>query len=217
MARRAAIAIVLVAAIGIVSINTLGCDFQFSYSSISAPIGTSGEVGIRVYKDHNNCTLPNPYDYDITVLGVQVLSETAWEEIEPNVIEKWIVVSLAEEGEGYVMISKTCTKEGYEEARMPVTASVPTEDGVWAQAWSGTYPFALSEGYEVLFAVGVPVLADAVLTVDGRSMTLPEVPPMLAALTTTAAVFYTTSGDALLPLLIVGQDLFWRYDHFLGT
>jgi len=83
-----------------VGFAAFGCDFVFSYSSINAPLGTSGEVGVRVYKTHANCTLPRPYDYQLTVAGAQILGETSWQETQPNVVEKWVLLSLAEVGDG---------------------------------------------------------------------------------------------------------------------
>ncbi len=127
------IAMALAGAVGLVS---FGCDFVFSYKSITAPVGTWGEVGIRVYKTHANCTLPSPYAYDIATAGVQILEETPWREVQPNVIEKWVILSLAEVGDGFLKISKTCTKEGYEEGILPIRVTAPTSDGAWFRAWS---------------------------------------------------------------------------------
>jgi len=37
-------------------------------------------------------------------------------------------------GAGFLKISKTCSKEGYEEAGLPVTVTAGEEDGVWSEA-----------------------------------------------------------------------------------
>jgi len=186
-----------------------------SATGLEARIGTWGEVGIRVYKDHSNCTLPHPFDYDITVEGLQILSEGPWQEIQPNVIEKWLVVSLAEEGEGHLMISKDCSKEGYQEARMPVTVVAPSDGGLWAQGWKGAYPFELPEGLIVQSVFGIPMLSGADLTVGDQRLRLPSVPTELGAMVSPVRVFTTTRDGEVIPLLIVGEGLFWRYDHLL--
>ncbi|MEW5826513.1 MAG: hypothetical protein AB1778_06730 [Candidatus Bipolaricaulota bacterium] len=217
MARNVMFVVTLAAMLGLVAVGALGCDFLFSYESIAAPLGASGEIGVRVVKDHNNCSLPDPYDYDITVSGVQILAQTPWTEVQRNVIETWLMISLAEEGEGYVMVSKTCSKEGYEEARMPVTILPATDDGAWAQAWGGTYPFSVPSTGDVLHRVGAPAYSDGVLTVGGHTLTLSDVPSGLEQESSPVVVFYLVDGDAMSPLLIVGPSWFWRYDHLLAS
>ncbi|HEU68166.1 MAG TPA: hypothetical protein ENN53_02935, partial [Candidatus Acetothermia bacterium] len=179
MKRRFLLVVVLVG--GAVGFTALGCEFMFSYRSLTAPLGASGEVGIRVVKTHANCTLPNPYDYQLSARGVQVLGETSWTEVQPNVIEKWVLISLAEVGDGYLKVSKTCTKEGYEEGLLPITVTAPAPDGVWAQAWNGTYPFTLPEGYAVASVVGTAVVKDGVVVLEGRTFALPSVPAGMAS------------------------------------
>ncbi|QAA75881.1 MAG: hypothetical protein BIP78_0113 [Candidatus Bipolaricaulis sibiricus] len=208
------IAMALAGAVGLVS---LGCDFVFSYKSITAPVGTWGEVGIRVYKTHANCTLPSPYAYDITTAGVQILDETPWNEVQPNVIEKWVILSLAEVGDGLLKISKTCTKEGYEEGILPIRVTAPTADGAWFQAWSGTYPFESPVGYTLASVVGDASLNGDVLSVGGVSLALPTVPQMLAGRTVSVRLFYVMRDGKPFPLLIVGEGLFWRYDALLSA
>lgn len=215
MRRMPVMGVLAVLCVALIGGTALGCEFLFSYRSIEAPIGTWGEVGIRVHKDHSNCTLPHPFDYDITVKGLQILSETPWQEIQRNVIEKWLVVSLAEEGEGYLMISKDCSKEGYQEARMPVTVGAPNDGGAWAQAWNGSYPFELPEGSIVQSAFGIPTLSGADLAVGDERLRLPSVPTELGEAVSPVRVFMTTRDGEVIPLLIVGEGLFWRYDHLL--
>lgn len=200
---------------GAVGFTALGCDFLFSYKSITAPLGTSGEVGIRVYKTHANCTLPAPYDYGLSTAGVQILGETPWKEIQPGVIEKWVLLSLAEVGDGHLKVFKTCTKEGYEEGVLPIQVTAPTSDGAWAQAKAGTYPFSPPEGYTVAALSGTGTVKDGVLSVEGMSLPLPTVPPTLAGRSLPLQVYYVTRDGTPFPLLLVGDGLFWRYDPLL--
>lgn len=202
----------LAGAVGLVS---LGCDFVFSYKSITAPVGTWGEVGIRVYKTHPNCTLPNPYDYQLSAEGVQILGQTPWTEVQPNVIEKWVLLSLAEVGEGYLKVSKTCTKEGYEAGLLPISVTAPAGDGAWTQAWNGTWPFDPPREGTVGSVVGNATLRGDVLSVGGVSVTLPTVPPAVGNPTLPVRLFYMTLDGKPFPLLIVSKGLFWRYDHLL--
>ena len=101
-----------------ITLSAAACQFSFNYTEITAPLGTVGEIGVRVQKDHNNCTLPSMDDYQFAWENIQVLGETAWEGIGPDLYERWFQVSLSEIGDGYLMISKDCTKEGYEEAKV---------------------------------------------------------------------------------------------------
>lgn len=210
--RPLAIATVMAGVVGLVS---FGCDFVFSYKSVTAPVGTWGEVGIRVYKTHANCTLPNPYDYQLSAKGVQILDQAPWREVQPNVIEKWVLLSLAEVGDGDLKVSKACTKEGYEEGVLPISITAPTADGAWTQAWNGTWPFDPPGEYTVSSVVGDAVVSGDVLSVGGISLTLPNVPPALVGSTLPVRLFYVTLDGQPFPLLIVSEGLFWRYDHLL--
>jgi len=164
-----------------------------------------------VVKTHANCTLPNPYDYELSAQGVQVLSETAWTEVQPNVIEKWVLISLAEVGDGYLKVLRPARREGV----LPITVTAPAPDGVWAQAWNGTFPFTLPEGYAVASVAGTATVKDGVLNLDGRTFALPSVPPGIAGPTAAVRLFYTTKDGKPFPLLLVGEGLFWRYDPLL--
>ncbi|MEN3009785.1 MAG: hypothetical protein ABDI20_02175 [Candidatus Bipolaricaulaceae bacterium] len=206
----------LLVLVGTLSSGVLGCNFVFSYDRIVAPLGTWGEVGIRVYKTHTKCTLPSPDAYKITVERAQILSQTPWREIQPSVLEKWLVLSLAQEGEGYLKIAKTCTREGYEEAVLPLRVTAPAAGGPWETAWTGTYPFAPPAEGEVLFVQGPAVLEEEKLTVAGNLFFLPEALPSLAF--SEARLFYLVlpSGEAR-PLLLVAAGVFWRFDHLWPT
>ncbi len=207
--------LIVVSVAGLAGVAALGCDFVFSYSSLSAPLGTWGEVGVRVAKTHANCTLPNPYAYDISVSGVQILGETPWTDVQPNVIEKWVLLSLAEIGNGYLKVSKTCSKAGYEEGVLPVRIGAPAADGVWAKAWNGTYPFDPPAGYTVSSITGEATVKGTTLIVGRINLALPATPPALLGRTLPVRLYYVTKDGKPFPLLIVGEGLFWRYDPVL--
>ena len=98
--------------IGIIlaSIPALACEFSFNYERIEAPVGTEGEIGVRVEKTHNRCTMPDTLDYQFDWEHIQVLGETDWEETKTGVYEKWFLVSLSSPGEGFLKISRTYSK-----------------------------------------------------------------------------------------------------------
>jgi hypothetical protein len=112
----------------IVAFPALACEFSFNYDRIEAPIGTVGEIGVRVEKTHLRCTMDDSLDYQFDWEGIQILGETDWEEIGPQLYEKWFQVSLSSIGEGFLKISKDCSKEGYEEAVLPITVTKGYEE-----------------------------------------------------------------------------------------
>jgi len=201
-------------AVTMAAVGASACDFFFSYTEVTAPIGTYGEIGVRVQKTHNNCTLSSMDDYELAWENVQILGSTEWEEVGPNLYERWFQVSLSEIGEGYLMVSKDCTKEGYQEAILPITVLDPDEGGIWEQASGGTYPLdAPSDG--TIESVAGPASYEAgALSIGGVTVELPaEIPSDLAE----ARLFFTTpdAGDVL-PLLVVADGSFVRFDHLIG-
>jgi len=208
----------LVATIGVfaIALSAAACQFSFNYSEITAPLGTVGEIGVRVQKDHANCTLPSMDDYQFGWENIQVLGETAWEEIGPDLYEKWFQVSLSEIGDGYLMISKDCTKEGYEEAILPITVLDPVEDGLWQQANAGVYPLETLEDVTVESIVGDGVVIDSTLTIDQLSIQLPVVPATFDGEVGVVQLFFTrTPNDQIVPLLIASDGFFLRFDHLV--
>jgi len=120
----------ILAGMVILPLSVLACEFTFNYDYIEAPVGTVGEIGIRVEKTHKKCTLDDPLDYQFDWEGIQILGETDWERIEPQLYEKWFKVSLHSVGEGFLKISKDCSKEGYSEKVLPIKVTKADEDGV---------------------------------------------------------------------------------------
>lgn len=202
--------------ISLFSLGASACDFYFSYDSISAPIGTVGDIGIQVHKTHAKCTLSSMDEYVIEGIGVQFLGETDWVDKGGGLYEKWIQVSLAEVGDGAVRISKTCTKEGYEEKVLPIAAQ-PAEaaEAVWVQAWNGTYPFEVSG--DITSAVGAPVIEDRTLTVDGLTVTLAEGIVLPESLPDSVRLYALRTDNAISALLLVGDGLLIRFDHLLTS
>ena len=191
------------------SATALACDFYFNYEQIEAPLGAVGEIGIQVQKTHNNCTLPSMESYEIVGDGVQILERTEWVEVGRNLYEIWVRVSLAELGDGSLTISKDCTKEGVESGRLPVSVTSAPDDGVWAKALEGVYPFEL-EG--VAWATDVAQVEGTTLSRGDLSLELPE--PTRGVHGTEIGLFYLP-GEPARPLLIVSESIFLRFDQWL--
>ena len=210
---------VLATAVGVLAIalSAAACEFDFGYDEIMAPLGTVGEISVHVLKTHNNCTLPSMDDYQFAWENIQILGETAWEEISPNRYEKWFQVSLSQIGNGYLKISKNCTKEGYEEAILPITVLEPAEEGVWHQAYEGAYPFEVPEIGTLESVIGEGVIIEGTLTIDQLTIELSVVPADFDGELGSVRVFFTkTPDEEIVPLLIASDDFFLRFDHLVG-
>lgn len=210
---------VLAAAIAVAAaaVGASACDFFFSYTEVTAPIGTYGEIGVRVQKTHNNCTLSSMDDYQFAWENVQILGSTEWEEVGPNLYERWFRVSLAEIGEGYLMVSKDCTKEGYQEAVLPITVLGPDEGGIWERASGGTYPLGAPSDGTIGSVTGPATYAAGTLSIGDVTVELPNPTAELPGGLAEARMFFTTTdvGDVL-PLLVVADGAFVRFDHLIG-
>lgn len=199
---------------GLFSLSASACNFYFNYEAIEAPIGTVGEIGIQVQKTHNRCTLPSMDEYAIDATGIQVLGETEWEDKGSGVYEKWVQVSLSELGQGALTISKTCTKEGYEEKVLPiVSVAAVGEDSPWVQAWNGTYPFETT--VPVGQSHGSPFVENGMLTVGEVSIALPMDVVLPESLPDDARLYTQQIDEHRVPLLLVGESLFIRFDQVL--
>ena len=211
--KRIYIAVGALVALALFALSVGACTFYFNYESISAPIGTVGEIGIRVQKTHAQCTLSSMDDYVIDGEGIQILGETAWEDLGGGLYEKWVRVSLAQEGDGFLRISKNCTKEGYQEKLLPITSLGADEDAVWTSAWQGEYPFESPE--DVVSVLDVVTVRDASLEVAGQTLALPEGAAVPDDLPGTVRVFYAEIAGRPVALLLVGDGMFVRFDHLI--
>ncbi len=206
---------IVIGTFGVLSLAASACTFQFNYAAIEAPIGTVGEVGIRVQKTHNNCTLSSMDEYLLEGSGIQILGATAWEDLGGGLYEKWLQISLSQVGEGSLKISKTCTKEGYQEKILPVTTlTSDSSDALWAQAWNGIYPLEATN--TVVSDTGTPTLHEGMLTVGNLSVMLPQDVQLPDSLPLTVRLYALGSTGDAAPLLLVGEDLFFRFDHLIN-
>jgi len=217
MKRATYLMIALVGLVAAGSTAAVACNFSFSYERIEAPLGAVGEIGIRVEKTHTRCVLSSMDLYEIVLEGGQIIGETEWVEVDPNVFEKWVEVSLSEQGEGRLVISKFCTKEGYEEGVLPITVTSPIGESPWEAAMRGDYPFEAPADFTVASVLGSPLRDGEELRVGDTAVLLPDGVGEADRLPAEVRLFTAASGGDLFPLLLVGDGLFLRFDHLASV
>lgn len=211
--KRVYVAVSTLVMLALFALSVGACTFYFNYESVSASIGTVGEIGVRVQKTHLRCTLSSMDDYVIDGEGIQILVDTAWEDLGGGLYEKWVQVSLSQEGDGFLRISKDCTKEGYKEKVLPITSHAPDGEAVWASAWDGEYPFESPE--DVVSVLDVVTVGDGSLEVAGQTLALPEGVVLPDQLPGTVRVFYAEIAGRPVALLLVGDGMFVRFDYLI--
>ncbi|MCF8002054.1 MAG: hypothetical protein K9K76_09380 [Halanaerobiales bacterium] len=204
---------VLVIVLLVFPVSTEACEFIFNFDRIEAPLGKMGEIRVRVYKTHNNCTLNGMEEYYFETSNVQTLEETEWKEIEKNVYEKWFKVLLSEKGEGYLLIWKDCTKEGYEEKSLPINVIEGNEDV--ALAVEGKYPYQIEKDSEIRHIEGYLEMKDDRLSVNDLILELPDtaaaVMQALEEIKVKSHIFYEAENKRV--LLIANDDSYYYFDY----
>ncbi len=214
----------------IMTLSTLAshaCEFYFNYEEIVAPLGVTGSIGIRVFKDHSNCSMPDMDGYDLQWKNIQVIEETGWEEVSTSLHEKWIRVVLSEIGQGYFMISKDCTTEGYDSKSIPIT--VTNGGDLWNEVVSGQYPYETELSLKFInhfFEVdeSATKIDRAAIIIENKAIALPsedEMPDFTTVLESiynyddTISIYYSEINGVNRALLIAGKTFFYRLDHYL--
>lgn len=217
MKRGAQVVVITVLAVAAYAMSMAACTFQFNYDSIEAPLGTTGEIGIRVIKTHNRCTLTSMEEYRIAGIRVQILGRTPWAEVRRNTYETLVQVSLSETGEGALVISKTCSKSGYEEGVLPVRVTPATGDGNWMAASSGVYPFDVEAGFALEAVTGLLAWRDGEVTLGNLTFPVPRNVSPSTAHAEEGTLFLAVADGVRRPLLAVGPSLFVRLDALVGS
>jgi len=215
---RTRIILVAVGLIGSIGTLAVACNVSFSYNAITAPVGAYGEIVIRVQKSPARCVLSSMDEYTIAGGGVQILGQVVWEEVGSNLYETWIALSLASVGDGWLSISRFCTKEGYEKGLLPVSVEEAPDNGTWGIAWGGVYPFETEA--DVATAVGSATFVQsgtshAWIEVGGIQVDIPDASLLPDMLPQRVRLFYTELTDGPVALLIVGDGVFIRFDHLV--
>jgi hypothetical protein len=104
------ILLMAIAAIG------LSCNFTIEAESQTVSKGDEFYIKVTVLQDHGSkCTLPSEDEYNFDAENIELLGMTQWEEVAKYTLQTWVKVRALDEGDGWVRISKTCKKEGYDE------------------------------------------------------------------------------------------------------
>ena len=189
----------------------LACEFSFNYRSIEAPLGVTGSIGVRVLKDHHDCSLECMDGYQFEWDKVQILGQSDWEEVSYNLFEKWFEMVLSERGEGYFMIWKDCEQEGYDEKILSVSVGEGGEE--WQTAVNEGYPYPFEGDMER--AAGPYELSGHAVVVGGKTLLFPEtfdIPSILLDNQNPIVVYYT-SGEQPTATLVTGEDVYLRFDQ----
>jgi hypothetical protein len=91
------------------------------------------------------------------------------------------------------------------------------EDDIWAQAFTGVYPFEQPNDAPVESAVGMFQIDGEMLSIAGTVVELPFVPSILAGYNGDVRLFTTGSEEQAVPLLLVSEDFFFRFDHLTNV
>jgi len=196
------------------SVAAAACTFMFNYGEVEAPLGTAGEIGVRVQKTHGNCTMPGTDDYSFDWSHIQVLDQTDWQDLGGGLYETWFLVSLCEVGDGHLTISKDCSKEGYDEKALPIRVTPGADGSAWFQAMSGMFPFEAPNGLDVSMLEEEVRVESGWLLFGEEQFELPAGSDLgVSGDLGTATVFY--SVEDWVPLLVVSEDRFIRLDPFV--
>jgi NosR/NirI family transcriptional regulator, nitrous oxide reductase regulator len=101
----------------------LACDITISPSSATGAVGDTVTFTINVQETHRNCSVPIQ-ETQIKLKGMEMVSQTAWKELNSTLNQKQITVRLTAPGEGSLEVIRVCSKGGDDQiARVTITAS----------------------------------------------------------------------------------------------
>ena len=194
------------------------CIISCTHEQIVAPLGTAGEIGVRIQQRDGDVQTSSMDCYEIVGAGVQILDQTGWEPIGEGAYEKWIVVSLSEVGEGALIFRNTLAQEGGggEDIRiLPIRVLTPVISGRWAHAMAGLYPLDWEPNEEIHSVLGIPAYEDGILRIGEVTCTWPLDPSRVAESETDTRLFYIEREGNAVPLLVAGDAFFYRCDQLM--
>lgn len=195
----------------LVSTFALSCVFSFEPEVVSGKVGDIVIIKVSVEKTHWRCVLDSMDDYHFELENVQVLGETSWNQIDSRIYEKWFKLSLSEAGEGFVKIWKNCTKEGYDEAILPVTVSANTE--LLEKISEGSFPVDTPLNVESTLVESF--YKDAEKTVNKITLKDVEFELPIEVYLKAGEVYVLYSKDYPYPIAVAGEDFFYRFDYYI--
>ena len=119
--------ILAVAALTALAVPVLACDISVEPSNSTGAVGDTLTFTITAQQTHRTCTVPIE-DTQIYLSGMELVSETSWQQISDMADQKEITVELTVAGEGLVEVVRVCSKGGDQcVARVTITPAVEDE------------------------------------------------------------------------------------------
>ncbi len=87
------------------------CIISITPDSATGYVGDALTFTIDVQKTHRTCLIPID-ETEINLKGMELVSQTLWQQVSPDVHRKQITVRLTEVGEGLIQVSRECPKGG---------------------------------------------------------------------------------------------------------
>ncbi len=193
------------------------CDFHFEPSVYTGKLGDTFVLTVTVVKTHRNCVITME-DYDFEFDKVQVIGITPWNEVSSGRYERKFLLSLSAIGEGFVKISKNCSKAGYEEEIMKV--KILENPDLIKKVLNKEIPF------ETKLTVKKEDLLLKELfyeSKDKKEITLDKLQidniifklPFKITLPTNEKIYVLFTKDYKYPILIASKEVFYRYDVYI--
>jgi NosR/NirI family transcriptional regulator, nitrous oxide reductase regulator len=117
---------VLIAPVVLTSVITatvFACNITISPSKTNGAVGDTVVFTINVQKTHRNCLVPID-ETEIKLQGMEIVSQTAWKQINSDTNQKQLTARLATPGQGSIEVIRVCSKGGDDEiARITITAA----------------------------------------------------------------------------------------------
>jgi len=101
------------AAVTAMAVPVLACDIGIQPSTATGAVGDTVTFTITVEQTHRVCSVPIG-DTQIYLSGMELVSQTPWEEVASGANQKEIVVKLTTAGEGRIEVVRSCSKGGDE-------------------------------------------------------------------------------------------------------
>jgi len=122
----AATALVL-AAVSATALPVLACDTGIQASAVEGVVGDTVTFTITVEQTHRVCSVPIE-DTEIYLTGMELVSQSPWEEVASGANRKEVVVKLTTAGEGRLEVVRSCSKGGGD--CVATVTIAPSEDSV---------------------------------------------------------------------------------------
>jgi len=103
--------ILAVAALSVLVVPVAACDISVEPASTTAAVGDTLTFTIIVGQTHRTCSVPIE-DTQVYLSGMELVSQTPWQQVDDWTKQKEITVELTVVGEGLVEVVRVCSKGG---------------------------------------------------------------------------------------------------------